>query len=207
MVDGNHPFGVILVDEKGNILLEQGNIEVTARDCTGHAETILMQRASQQYDKDFPANCTLYTTAEPCVMCAGAMYWGNVLRLVYGITEEQLLAETGDDPRNSTLSLDCRTVFSRGQKQIEVIGPVPDVLDAQELTSRARNPFPAYGKGLQGDVGAIAWRRATMPLRGYRSVPMYANGFAFPSAPLPTPMRWSGSSAPPAMPVQRRWPT
>lgn len=130
VVDGNHPFGAILVDEKGNILLEQGNIEVTARDCTGHAETILMRRASQQYDKDFLATCTLYTTAEPCVMCAGAMYWGNVLRLVYGITEEQLLAETGDDPRNPTLSLDCRTVFSRGQKQIEVIGPVPEVAEA-----------------------------------------------------------------------------
>jgi hypothetical protein len=67
--------------------------------------------ASQQYDKDFLATCTLYTTAEPCVMCSGAMYWANVLRLVYGITEKQLLAETGDDPRNPTLSVDCRTVF------------------------------------------------------------------------------------------------
>ena len=130
VIDGNHPFGSILVDEAGNVLLEQGNIEVTTRDCTGHAETVLMRRSSQQYDKEFLATCTLYTTAEPCAMCAGAIYWGNVLRLVYGITEKQLLGETGDDPRNPTLSLDCRTVFSAGQKKIEVIGPIPDLADA-----------------------------------------------------------------------------
>lgn len=130
VLDGNHPFGAILVDQSGAVLLEQGNIEVTSRDCTGHAETTLMRRSSQNYSRDFLATCTLYTTAEPCVMCAGAVYWGNVGRVVYGITEKQLLAETGDDPRNPTLSLDCRTVFDAGQKQIEVIGPIPEVADA-----------------------------------------------------------------------------
>jgi tRNA(Arg) A34 adenosine deaminase TadA len=125
--DGNHPFGALLVDGDGTILLEQGNAEVTSGACTGHAETVLMTRASQQFDRDFLASCTLYTTAEPCAMCSGAIYWGNVRRVVYGITEEQLLAETGDDPRNPTLSLDCRTVFAAGQRSIEVIGPVPEV--------------------------------------------------------------------------------
>jgi tRNA(Arg) A34 adenosine deaminase TadA len=130
MREGNHPFGSVLVDSEGNVLLEQTNIEVTESDCTGHAETALMRQASKKYDKDFLATCTLYTTAEPCSMCAGAMYWANVRRLVYGITEKQLLAETGDDPRNPTLSLDCRKVFGAGQKQIEVIGPVPVVAEA-----------------------------------------------------------------------------
>jgi tRNA(Arg) A34 adenosine deaminase TadA len=127
---GNHPFGALLVDDKGNILLEQENIEMTERDCTGHAETVLMRNASKHYDKDFLATCTLYTTGEPCAMCAGAIYWGNVRRVVYGITEKQILALTGDDPRNPTLSLDCRKVFGSGQKKIEVIGPIPDVTDA-----------------------------------------------------------------------------
>ena len=130
VLDGNHPFGSILVDGEGNILLEQGNNEVTTRACTGHAETVLMGRASQLYDKEFLASCTMYTTAEPCAMCAGAIYWANVQRLVYGITEKQLLGETGDDPRNPTLSLDCRTVFGTGQKQIEVLGPFREVAEA-----------------------------------------------------------------------------
>lgn len=127
---GNHPFGCLLVDADGEIVLEQGNIEVTERDCTGHAETVLMRSASKKFDSDFLATCTLYTTAEPCAMCSGAIYWGNVRRVVYGITEEQLLGETGDDPRNPTLSLDCRTIFGRGQKDIEVIGPFAEVTDA-----------------------------------------------------------------------------
>ena len=130
VLDGNHPFGALLVDSNGEILLEQGNSEVTTGACTGHAETVLMSRSSQLYAKDFLASCTLYTTAEPCAMCAGAIYWSNVRRLVYGITEKQLLQETGDDPRNPTLSLDCRTVFSAGQRHIEVIGPIPDVAEA-----------------------------------------------------------------------------
>ncbi len=127
---GNNPFGALLVDSNGNIILEQENIEVTERECTGHAETVLMRNASKRYDKDFLATCTLYTTGEPCVMCAGAIYWGNVLRVVYGITERQLLALTGDDPRNPTLAVDCRTVFASGQKKIEAIGPIPEVTEA-----------------------------------------------------------------------------
>jgi tRNA(Arg) A34 adenosine deaminase TadA len=127
---GNHPFGALLVDGKGNILLEQENIEMTERDCTGHAETVLMRNASKRYDKDFLATCTLYTTGEPCAMCSGAIYWGNVRTVVYGITEKQILELTGDDPRNPTLSLDCRKVFGSGQKKIEVIGPIPEVAEA-----------------------------------------------------------------------------
>lgn len=127
---GNNPFGALLVDSQGNILLEQENNEITEHDCTGHAETVLMRIASKRYDKEFLATCTLYTTGEPCVMCAGAIYWGNVLRVVYGITEKQLLTLTGDDPRNPTLGVDCRTVFASGQKKIEVIGPILEVADA-----------------------------------------------------------------------------
>ena len=68
---GNHPFGCVLVDMEGNILMEQGNIEVTEKVCTGHAETTLLQRASHEYSHDFLWNCSLYTSIEPCCMCCG----------------------------------------------------------------------------------------------------------------------------------------
>ena len=126
---GNTPFGAILVDQDGNILLEQENIEITEKNCSGHAETSLMIAASKKYPKDFLWNCTLYTTAEPCVMCAGAIYWGNVGRVVYGVTEKRLLELTGDNEQNPTFNLPCRTVFAAGQKDIEVIGPFPDIED------------------------------------------------------------------------------
>ena len=83
---GNAPFGALLVDKDGNILMEQENIEITEKVCTGHAEATLAARASHEYSKAFLRDCTLYTTAEPCAMCAGAIYWANIGRVVYGRT-------------------------------------------------------------------------------------------------------------------------
>mgnify|MGYP003607978945 FL=1 len=125
--NGNTPFGALLAGPDGAILLEQENIEITDRNCTGHAETTLMVKASQLYDKDYLWRCTLYTTAEPCAMCAGAIYWGNVGRIVYGISEKRLLALTGNNEQNPTFDLPCREVFARGQKNISVEGPFPEL--------------------------------------------------------------------------------
>jgi len=123
---GNHPFGSILVDPDGNIVLEAENTVVTERDCTGHAETNLMRKATREYDPDFLLQCTLYTSTEPCAMCSGAIYWGNVGRVVFALSEKQLLDYTGANPENPTLSLPCREVFARGQRKIEVVGPLID---------------------------------------------------------------------------------
>ena len=122
---GNTPFGALLTDEDGSILLEQGNIEITENICTGHAETALAARASHIYSKEFLWKCTLYTTAEPCAMCSGAIYWANIGRVVYAMTEKRLLELTGSDEQNPTFDLPCRDVFARGQKDIRVIGPFP----------------------------------------------------------------------------------
>ncbi|WP_422393024.1 nucleoside deaminase [Neomoorella humiferrea] len=124
---GNTPFGCLLVDINGNILLEQENIEITERDCTGHAEAALMRKASQLYSKDFLWQCTLYSSAEPCAMCSGAIYWGNVGRVVYVISEKRLRQLTGSHPQNPTLDLPCRQVFASGQKDIIVVGPLPQL--------------------------------------------------------------------------------
>lgn len=123
--NGNTPFGAILVDKDGNILMEQENIEITENICTGHAETSLVARASQKYSKEFLWHCTLYTTAEPCAMCAGAIYWANIGRVVYAMTEGRLLELTGSNEQNPTFDLPCKDVFARGQKEITVIGPFP----------------------------------------------------------------------------------
>jgi len=120
---GNHPFGALLVDQAGNILLKAENTVVTERDCTGHAETNLMRMASRRYDLDFLATCTLYTSTEPCPMCSGAIFWGNVRRVVYGLSEDGLYEMIGDDAEE-VLYLPCRAVFEKGRKPIEVIGPV-----------------------------------------------------------------------------------
>lgn len=127
---GNTPFGALLVDAEGNILEEQGNIEITEKLCTGHAECTLAAKASHKYSREFLWTCTLYSSVEPCAMCTGAIYWANIGAIVYGIEEKELLRMTGGNEQNPTFSLPCREVLARGQKDIQVYGPFPEVADA-----------------------------------------------------------------------------
>ena len=121
---GHHPFGAILVGPDGTVLMEQGNDFAAAGDRTAHAERLLMSRASKAHGPTFLARCTMYTSAEPCAMCAGAAYWAGVGRVVYGLGERELRAITGDHPDNPTLDLPCRIVFAAGQRTVDVIGPL-----------------------------------------------------------------------------------
>ncbi|MFA7642693.1 MAG: nucleoside deaminase [Sphaerochaetaceae bacterium] len=124
--DGNHPFGALLADRDGNILMEQANEVVSTHNDCGHAETMLLMRAAKAYDREFLATCSLYTSVEPCVMCSGALYWANVGRLVYALTESKLLGMTGGNPENPTFDLPCKEVLAHGQKDIVIVGPVDD---------------------------------------------------------------------------------
>lgn len=120
---GRHPFGAILVaPDQETVLLEQGNL-----DSVNHAEAVLARTAHAQFHPDYLWHCTLYTTVEPCAMCAGTQYWANIGRLVYGISEAQLLAMTGNHAENPTLNLPCRWVFEHGQKPIQIWGPFAEV--------------------------------------------------------------------------------
>jgi tRNA(Arg) A34 adenosine deaminase TadA len=122
---GQHPFGCILVGPDRTVLMEQGNaFEEEGHDMTAHAERLLATRASKRWRPAFLASCTLYTSAEPCAMCAGAMYWAGVGRVVYGQSEKSLKQVTGDHPENPTLDLPCRAVFAAGQRKVEVVGPL-----------------------------------------------------------------------------------
>ncbi len=121
---GNHPFASILVGPDGKVLMTQHNAYMPDHDMTGHAERVLMTRASTTYPPELLRECTIYTSAEPCAMCAGAIYWTGLARVVYGLTEKALKQITGDHPENPTLDLPCRTVFDAGQRQVEVIGPL-----------------------------------------------------------------------------------
>ncbi len=121
---GNHPFGALLVSATGEVLMEVENGYMPDRDMTGHAERLLATQASKQFDPKFLADCTLYTSAEPCCMCAGAIYWAGIGRVVYGLSEHRLKTLTGNHAENPTLDLPCRTVFAAGQRHVEVIGPL-----------------------------------------------------------------------------------
>jgi tRNA(Arg) A34 adenosine deaminase TadA len=122
---GDHPFGSVLADGEGRALMEQGNGYTSeGGDRTAHAERLLASRAARAHDLGFLARCTLYTSAEPCAMCAGAIYWAGIGRVVYGQSEKALKDETGAHEENPTLDLPCALVFAAGQRPTEVVGPL-----------------------------------------------------------------------------------
>ena len=125
---GNHPFGAVLVDEQDRVLLQAENTVVTGRDVTGHAETNLVRLATGQFSPEQLARCTLYSSTEPCAMCAGAIHWSQIGRVVYALSEMDLYEMIGSSPEH--LLLPCREVFAHTQRPIEVQGPI-SVLQAE----------------------------------------------------------------------------
>lgn len=126
--DGNHPFGALLADQQGKILIESGNAHAQMGG-TGHAELLVAQKASERYSPQLLATTTLYTSVEPCAMCAGALYWAGIGTLVFGLTEKRLAVLTGDNEENLTMDLPCRTVFTAGQRPVAVRGPFAELED------------------------------------------------------------------------------
>ncbi|MBI4630402.1 MAG: nucleoside deaminase [Chloroflexi bacterium] len=118
---GNHPFGSLLADEHGEILLEAENSVVTDSDSTAHAETNLVRLASRKFSAEALSKCTLYSSTEPCPMCAGAIFWSGIGRVVYALSEQGLYSLTNDSP--DKLLLSCRDVLARGGRPTEVLGP------------------------------------------------------------------------------------
>ena len=120
---GKHPFGAVLVaPDHQTVLMTQCNI-----DTVNHAESTLARNAATNYSAEYLWQCTLFTAVEPCCMCAGTIYWANIGRVVYGMSEQKLLACTGNHTQNPTMSVDAQYVFSHGQKAIELIGPIREI--------------------------------------------------------------------------------
>jgi tRNA(Arg) A34 adenosine deaminase TadA len=131
---GNHPFGAVLADAQGRVLLQAENTVITDRDATGHAETNLVRLATQEFSPEELARCTLYASTEPCAMCAGAIHWSRIGRVVYALGEPELYAIVGPAPEHLLLS--CREVFARSGLPVEVIGPVT-ILDEEARSVHA----------------------------------------------------------------------
>jgi tRNA(Arg) A34 adenosine deaminase TadA len=122
--DGRHPFGSLIVNERGEVVVEARNNAVLPKgDPTQHAELLACKAVAPLLSVEELATCTLYTSTEPCAMCAGAIYWTGIGRVVYALPEQALMRYTGSDEKNPTLDLPCREVFARGQRTVVVAGP------------------------------------------------------------------------------------
>ena len=85
---GEVPVGAVVVC-KGRVIARAHNLTEMLTDVTAHAEMQAVTAASNSLGGKYLVDCTLYVTVEPCVMCAGALGWAQLGRLVYGATDEK----------------------------------------------------------------------------------------------------------------------
>ena len=121
---GNRPFGAVIASANGDVLAEAWNNTGETGDCTGHAETAAIRLASPAHSREALAGATMYASGEPCVMCAGAIFWSNIRRVVFGIDAVALRSFRGERQEQRDAELSCRHVFAASPHDVEVIGPV-----------------------------------------------------------------------------------
>ena len=86
--EGEVPIGAVLIDGNGILICREHNRIEQLHDATAHAELLALRASSQRLGRRLTA-CTLYSTVEPCAMCAGALVLCRVKRLVYGVTDSK----------------------------------------------------------------------------------------------------------------------
>ena len=120
--NGNRPFGALLVSGSGETLASAENSQLTENQVLAHAEMVLLHEAVRQFDPEVLRGSTIYTSAEPCAMCSGAIFWSGIGRLVFGLSGEKLhqLAEMSPD----MLVASSSDVLAQAGRKVDVVGPV-----------------------------------------------------------------------------------
>lgn len=86
--EGEVPIGAVIVC-RGQIIARGHNLTERLHDVTAHAEMQAITAATERLGGKYLTDCTLYVTVEPCIMCAGALGWSHIPRVVYGAGDEK----------------------------------------------------------------------------------------------------------------------
>ena len=117
---GDRPYGAVLVSAQGELLHEAGNREITGSDCTAHAETVLVREAQAKLGLEALRDGTVYASGEPCAMCAGAMFWAGVRRVVWAASQPLMAQLMGGE----LLPARCAQVLAGSTPPVRVEGPL-----------------------------------------------------------------------------------
>lgn len=115
---GDAPYGALLAMD-GEVILGARNTTSTQHDITAHAELNLIREAWKTLSPEILPQTTLYASAEPCPMCAGAIYWSGISKVVFGCGVELNAKITAQD-----IVVRAGEVLLRGGRRIELIGPL-----------------------------------------------------------------------------------
>jgi tRNA(adenine34) deaminase len=117
---GHQPYGAVLVAPDGHTLATAHNTQGDPADLTGHAEMNLVRDAARNLGPAALHGATVYASGEPCPMCAGALYWAGVQRVVFALSVDSMRTLNGAD---SVLPLRCAEVMTGGTRTVQVDGP------------------------------------------------------------------------------------
>ena len=112
--NGDHPFGSLIVLD-GKVVATSVNEVKTLGDVTAHDEVRVLQKAQKNLTLEELSRSTLYTSTEPCPMCAGAIFWAEISHVVYGCSQEQLYSIV-----KGGLELKAQKVFNSGAREVKV---------------------------------------------------------------------------------------
>src|SRR3954453_22785119 len=115
---GNEPFGAVLV-MNGTVRHQAPNRCIDLWDPTAHAELTVISEHCRAIGAGGLGGYTLYTSTEPCLMCAGAIHWARISRVVFSVSQAMLQAITGGRPKPSAASL-----INSGRQRAEIVGPL-----------------------------------------------------------------------------------
>jgi tRNA(Arg) A34 adenosine deaminase TadA len=135
---GNRPFGALIASADGHVLAEVINSNIESGDCTAHAEVNALREATPRFSRDVMDGATMYASGEPCVMCAGAIFWSGIRRVVFGIDAQRLRVFRGEVATQRDAELSCRDVFAASPHATATIGPC--------LVTEASGPHVGFWK-------------------------------------------------------------
>lgn len=117
---GCDPFGAVLVRDADQTVVAQGyDRSVQVSDPTAHAELAVIRQFCREAQIFTLEGYTLYASAEPCIMCSGAIHWARISRVVFSVAQARLQALSGGQPKPS-----CASLVNAGRRQVEVVGPL-----------------------------------------------------------------------------------
>lgn len=88
-MEGEVPVGAVITDADGRIIASAHNMTQALNDVTAHAEMLAVTAAASHFGVKYLTGCTLYVTVEPCLMCAGALAWSQISRIVIGAADDK----------------------------------------------------------------------------------------------------------------------
>ena len=115
---GDGPFGAIVVNESDEIIARAGNTTISENSVTYHAEINAIQQAEYNRGKGKLKGCTLFSSAEPCPMCASAIIWSGLSRVVYGVSIDEL-KKLGV----AQIEIPLRDIVERAGYAVDITGP------------------------------------------------------------------------------------